>query len=75
LERLRLRRHVHLPSIKLAPLAGVHNLLGVGNRRQPVESLAERVPNQGSRHSVMSACSAVDVDQQLSPLLDGDAAL
>ena len=59
----RLRRHVRLPSIKLAPFAGACDLLGVGDRRWPVETLSERFPDQGPRRGMMSTYSTVDVNQ------------
>ena len=66
---------MHLPSVKLAPFASADNLLGVDNSCRPIEPLAEHVPDQGSWHGVMSAHSAVDINQQLLSLLDGDASL
>ena len=66
---------MRLPSIELAPFTSAHDLLGIGDCRRPVEPLAERVPDQGSWHGVMSSHSAVDINQQLLSLLDGDASL
>ena len=71
----RLHRHVRLPSIKLAPFAGAHDLFGVSDCRWPIKPLAECVPDQDSWRSVMSTDSALDVNQQLPSLLDGDATL
>jgi hypothetical protein len=59
----------------LAPFIGAHDLLGIGNHRRPVKSLAESIPNQGSWRGVVPADPAVDVLQQLVTLLDRNAAL
>ena len=64
-----------LPSIVLTPFAGAHDLLGVGYYGGPVEALLERVFNQGSRCSVVTADPIMDIAQQMLPLFDGDAAL
>ena len=66
---------MRLPSVKLTPFTSAHDLLGIGDCRRPVEPLAERVSDQGSRCGVMSAYSNVDINQQLLSLLDGDASL
>jgi hypothetical protein len=57
-------------SIVLAPFTGAHYPLNIGNRCWLVESLAESVPNQGSRRGVVSADPTVDVHQQLVAMLD-----
>ena len=54
--------HVGLPSVELAPFTGAHDLIGVGDRRWPVEPLAKGVPNQGLWSGMVSANPAVDVD-------------
>jgi hypothetical protein len=62
-------------SVVLAPFAGAHNPLDVGDRRWPVEPLVESIPNHGSRSSAVPADPAVDVLQLLVALLDRNAAL
>jgi hypothetical protein len=64
-----------LSRIVLTPFAGAYNVRGISHRGWLVESLLESVPDEGPRRSMVSAGTAVDVLQQLSPLLGGDAAL
>ena len=66
---------VSLSSVVLAPFAGAYDLLGVGYCSGPVEALSECIPNQGSRHGVVTVDPTVDIAQQMLPLFDGDAAL
>ena len=66
---------MRLPSVKLTPFTSAHDLLGIGDCRRPIEPLAERVPDQSSRCRVMPTYSTIDIRQQLSSLLDGDASL
>ena len=66
---------MRLPSVKLTPFASAHDLLGIGDYHRPIEPLAERIPDQSSRCGVMPTYSTVDIRQQLSSLLDGDASL
>ena len=56
-----LGREVSLLSVVLTPFAGAYDLLGVGYCSGPVEALSERVPNQGSRHGMVTADPTVDV--------------
>ena len=62
-------------SIVLEPFVGAYDLLGVGYCSGPVEALSECIPNQGSRHGVVTADPTVDIAQQKLPLFDGDAEL
>ena len=64
-----------MPSVVLAPLAGAYDLLSVGYYSGPVEALSECIPNQGSRHGVVTVDPIMDIAQQALPLLNGDAAL
>ena len=64
-----------MPSIVLAPSVGAHDLLGVGYYSGPVEALSKCVPNQGSRHGVVTADPTVDIAQQKLPLFNGDTEL
>ena len=64
-----------LPSIVLAPFPGAYDLLGIGNRGRPVEALSERVSDQGSRRSMVTADPTMDIAQQTLPLFEGDATL
>jgi len=71
----RLGRQVGLPSIVLATFVGAYNLLSIGYCRRPVQALSECVPDQGSRRGMVPTNPAVDVVQQLLPLLDWDTSL
>ena len=62
-------------SIELAPLAGPHNVGGVGDRGGPIKSLPEHVTHEGARCGVMAADAGMDVADQLLALEDGDASL
>ena len=64
-----------MPSVVLAPFAGAYDLLGVGYRGRPVESLSKCVSNQGSRRGMVTVDPTMDIAQQKLPLLDGDAEL
>ena len=64
-----------LPSVVLAPFVGAYDLLGVGYYSGPVEALSECVPNQGSRHDVVTADPTMDITQQKLPLFDMDTEL
>jgi hypothetical protein len=59
----------------LAPFAGAHNLVGVGDRGGPVEALVERVAHEGARRRVVATHARVDVSEELAPLSDGYAPL
>ena len=64
-----------MPSVVLTPFVGAHDLLGVGYYSGPVEALSECVPNQGSRHGMVTVDPTVDIAQQKLPLFDGDTEL
>ena len=64
-----------LSSIVLTPFASAYDLLGVGYCSGPVEALSECVPNQGSRHGVVTIDPTMDIAQQKLPLFDGDIEL
>ena len=57
-----------MSSVVLAPFVGAHDLLGVGYCSGLVEALSECVPNQGSRHGVVTADPIMDIAQQKLPL-------
>jgi hypothetical protein len=59
----------------LAPLAGAHNLVGVGDRGGPVEALAERIAHEGARRRVVATHAHVDIAEELVPLRNGYAPL
>jgi hypothetical protein len=61
--------------IKLAPLAGAHDLIGISNRGGPIESLAERVAHEGARHRVVATHTHVDVSNEFPTVGNGDAPL
>jgi hypothetical protein len=69
------RWEIGLAGVKLAPLAGAHNLVGVGDRGGPVEALAECIADEGARHRVVATHARVDVPEELAPLRDGYALL
>ena len=64
-----------MPSVVLAPFVGAYDSLGVGYCSGPIEALSECVPNQGSRHGVVTADPTVDITQQKLPLFDGNTEL
>ena len=64
-----------LPSIVLATFAGAYDLLGVGYYSGLVEALSERISDQGSRRSMVTADPTMDIAQQMLPLFEGDATL
>jgi hypothetical protein len=66
---------VSLTSVVLTPFAGAYYLDGVGHGSGPVETLPERVPDEGAWRCVVAANAPVDILQQSLPLLGGDAAL
>jgi hypothetical protein len=68
-------REMCLAGIELAPFAGAHNLVGVGDRRRPVKALAERVAHEGARCRMMTAYDRMNISNQLSALGNGDASL
>jgi hypothetical protein len=69
------RWEVGLAGVELAPLAGAHNLVGVGDRGGPVEALAERIAHEGARRRVVAAHARVDVAEELATLWNGYAPL
>ena len=64
-----------MPSVVLAPFIGAYDLLNTGYRNGPVEALSECVPNQGSRHGMVTADPTVDIAQQKLPLFNGGTEL
>jgi hypothetical protein len=66
---------VRLPSVKSAPVAGAHNISGIGYRCWPVKPLPEGVSNKGLGHQVVLASPRVDFSQQFLTFVDGDAPL
>ena len=64
-----------LLGVKLAALAGPHDVGGVGDRGGPVKALPKRVTNEGARCGMVTADAGVDVPDQLLDLGDRDAAL
>ena len=61
-----------LPSVVLTPFAGAYDLLGIGYYSGPVEALSECIPNQGSRHGMVTIDPTMDIAQQKLPLFNGD---
>ena len=62
-------------SVVQAPFVGAYDLLSVGYCSGPVEALLERIPNQGSRHGMVTIDPTMDIAQQKLPIFDGDAEL
>ena len=56
-----LGREVRLPRIVLTSLAGAYQLCGIGNRRWPVEPLAESISDERPRRSMVPVGSRVQV--------------
>ena len=69
------RGEVHFSSIKLATLAGPHDVGGVGDRGGPVETLPKRVTHEGTWRGMVAADTSVDVADQLLAFGDGNASL
>jgi hypothetical protein len=70
-----MRWEIGLAGVELAPLAGAHNLVGVGDRGGPIEALAECIAHEGVRRRVVTTHARVDVSEELAPLGDGYAPL
>jgi hypothetical protein len=66
---------VSLTSIVLTSFAGAYYLSVVGHDSGPIETLSERVPDEGAWRHVVTANAPVNILQQPPPLFDGDAAL
>jgi hypothetical protein len=66
---------IGLANVELAPLAGVHNHIGIGDRGGLVEALVKRVSYEGARCRVVATHARVDVSGELAPLGDGYAPL
>jgi hypothetical protein len=69
------RREVGLAGVKLAPLAGAHDLAGISDRGGPVEALAECVAHERAWRRVVAAYSLMYVLEELAPLRDRHATL
>ena len=69
------RGEVHFSSVKLATLAGPHDVGGVGDRGGPVETLLRRITHEGAWRGMVAAYASVDVADQLLVLGDGNASL
>jgi dienelactone hydrolase len=59
----------------LAPLIGVHDLVGVSDRGEPIEALAERVAHEGARCHVVATYARGDISNMFTTVGDGDAPL
>jgi hypothetical protein len=69
----RLRREVSLPSVELAPFIAPHDVLRVGNRCRPVETLSESLPDKCSRTGMVTTGAGLYFLQQLAALIPEDA--
>jgi hypothetical protein len=61
--------------VKLEPLTGAHDLVGISDRGGPIEALAERVAYEGARRRVVATHARVDVSNKFTIVGDGDAPL
>jgi hypothetical protein len=68
-------REIGLAGIKLAPLAGAHDLVGINDYGGPIEALAERVAHEGARRRVVATHARVDVSNKFMTVGNGDASL
>jgi len=69
------RWEVRFSSVKLATLAGQHDVGGVGNCGGQVKTLPKRVTHEGTWRGMVATDASVDVADQLLALGDGDASL
>jgi hypothetical protein len=69
----RLCREVSLPGIKLAPFTVPHDVLQVGDRRGPVETLSKSFPDKCSRTGVVTTGAGMYLSQQLAAFIPEDA--
>jgi hypothetical protein len=53
-----LRREVSLSGVELAPFTALHDVLGVGDRYGPVETLSESLPNKCPRTDMVTQVPA-----------------
>jgi hypothetical protein len=58
-----------LPSVELAPFTAPHDVLGVCDRRGPVETLSESLPDKFSRTGVVTIGVDMYLLQQLTALI------
>ena len=68
-------REVGLLGVKLAALAGPHDIGGIGDRGGLVKALPKCVAHEGVWRSVVTADPGIDVPDQLLALGDRDATL
>jgi hypothetical protein len=68
-----LRWEVSLPGIELAPFTAPHNVLRVGDRCGPAETLSESLPDKCSWTGVVATGNGMYLLQQLAALIFKDA--
>jgi hypothetical protein len=68
-------REISLADVKLAPLGGAHDLVGISDRSGPIEALAEHVAHEGAWRHVVATHTLVDVSNKITTVGDGDAPL
>jgi hypothetical protein len=61
-------REIGLAGVELAPLAGAHNLAGIGDCGGPIEALAECVAHEGSWRRMVATYALVDVSNEFVTL-------
>jgi hypothetical protein len=64
---------IGLAGVKLAPPAGAHYLVGIGDRSGPIEALVKRVAQEGAWRRVVAIYARVDVSNQFPTVGEGDA--
>jgi hypothetical protein len=69
----RLRQEVSLSSVELASFTTPHDVLGVCDRRGPVETLSESLSDKCSRTDVVTTGAGMYLLQQLAALISEDA--
>ena len=64
---------VHLPSVELASLTPMDDLLYLSQHSGPIKTLSKGFSNQRPRGRVMSVDSGMDLEEELLPLVGVDA--
>ena len=68
-----LRRQMSLSSVELASFTPMDHLLCISQRSDPVKTLAKCFPDQRPWGRVMSVDPGMDLEEELLPLVGGDA--
>jgi hypothetical protein len=68
-------REVGLAGVKLAPLTGAHDLIGVNDRGGPIKALVERVAHEGAQRRMVATHVCMNVSDEIATVGGGDASL